>query len=128
MSRVRTWKTLMAAVPHTDTPVVPDLGAKLDSARFSPYRAEEPNCFCGTHETTAPVIVAKDPISGESFTYVTCAACGAQRLSPRPCAEAIGAYYPDDYQWHSIRPDSRSRRIKHLIYLAYYASENRLGL
>jgi 2-polyprenyl-3-methyl-5-hydroxy-6-metoxy-1,4-benzoquinol methylase len=91
-------------------------------------RFERANCFCGGVETLPRAIFTKDHFSGEPFTYVVCAACGAQRLSPRPCANAIGAYY-EGYPLHpSIRSETLASRVKHLIYLVYYAPNNRVGL
>ena len=84
-------------------------------------------CFCGSHATPSRTVYAKDEVGGQHFTYVTCAACGAERLSPRPGPEAIGAYYPDTYASHMVRPNSLASRVKRLTYLAFYAPDNRLG-
>jgi len=84
-------------------------------------------CFCGSHATTGRTIHSKDEISGQHFTYLTCAACGAERLSPRPSADLIHTYYPDNYACHSIRHNSLAARIKRLTYLAFYAPNNQLG-
>src|SRR4051794_20970450 len=88
-------------------------------------RLEDANCFCGASDTLGSPVIAKD--GAETFSYWTCATCGAQRLSPRPRPEDIGSYYPDSYASHVIRPKSFSVQIKHLVYLAYYSPENLLG-
>ncbi len=91
-----------------------------------PLSLEETNCFCGAHDVSSSAIHVKE--GEELFTYHTCAVCGAQRLSPRPRAEAMGDYYPHTYGPYTVRPDSFSARMRQLIYLAYYAPMNRLGL
>ncbi len=94
------------------------------------HRVDEdaaPACICGEHAVTGRVVVARDELGGERFQYVECAACGAQRLSPRPSLAAIGGYYPDNYSPHMIRGETFATRLKRLVYLTYYAPENRLG-
>lgn len=89
---------------------------------------EDVSCCCGAVERLPQRILAKDQFSGQPFTYVICAACQAQRLSPRPCSDEIRAYY-DEYPLHlAIRPEGLASRLKHLIYLTYYAQDNRVGL
>jgi SAM-dependent methyltransferase len=81
-------------------------------------------CVCGATETTARTVVARDPESGEIFRYVACAACGLERLAPRPVAERIGRYYPRHYYAHGGPAQGRpslATRIKALIYDAFWA-------
>ncbi len=85
------------------------------------------SCVCGECATVGRTIAARDEVSGEVFGYVTCSACGAQRLSPRPAPDAIGSYYPDSYASYTVRPDSWGDRLKRLIYLACDSPENHLG-
>lgn len=52
------------------------------------------------------------------FKVVRCAQCGLMRTDPRPTAETIGAYYPDDYApYHvvptiKVKPSTWHRRMK----------------
>src|SRR5262249_18179345 len=53
--------------------------------------------LCGSGDATW-IAHARDRlhhVPGE-FAFVRCNACTLVRLSPRPTAEALGAYYPDD--------------------------------
>lgn len=88
---------------------------------------ETPACLCGETKTTSRRVAAKDELGQAPFTYVRCAACGAERLSPRPVAAEIGAFYPESYASHIIRPDSLAARVKKLIYNTFWAPEDRLG-
>ena len=92
-----------------------------------PMPLETISCFCGKDTTSGVPLACRDDVSGEQFRYVTCAACGAQRLNPRPDRDAIGGYYPVGYASHIIRPQHTAARIKHLIYLTFYAPDNRLS-
>ena len=86
-----------------------------------------PVCVCGERAVTPRRVWARDELGGGRFCYVQCAACGAQRLSPRPSPGEIGAYYPDNYSPHMIRGETFATRLKRLVYLTYYATSNRLG-
>ena len=85
---------------------------------------DSPPCVCGQRHTTARLTAARDEVSGEVFTYRECAACGAQRLSPRPGPDAMGRYYPQDYYAY-VPGDGRERSfvqtLGRLIYRVYYA-------
>lgn len=64
-----------------------------------PPALEYPACpLCG-EETTQHRFIAHDRLLGRpgEFPVVRCTGCGLIFLKPRPTAEALGAYYPDDY-------------------------------
>jgi SAM-dependent methyltransferase len=86
---------------------------------------ETPACVCGETATTARSTSSRDEGSGETFRYCECAACGLERLSPRPTPSEIGRYYPDTYYaYHADetgRPPSLADRIKRLTYQSFYA-------
>ena len=80
---------------------------------------EEVACFCGAQELDRAVILSRDDHSGETFSYRACLACGAERITPRPGREQIGAYYPTTYASHRVRGESLAERVKKLICLNY---------
>ena len=88
---------------------------------------ETAGCFCGRSEVTARIVAARDDHSRQVFEYRTCAACRAERLTPRPSREAIGSYYPDNYASHTVRGDSPVERLKRLVYRTFYAPTDTLG-
>lgn len=84
-------------------------------------------CVCGESRTASSPIRARDDLTGRRFDYLRCARCGIERCSPRPVAGAIGAYYPASYAAHVVRAESLAARIKRLVYVTFWAGENRLG-
>jgi SAM-dependent methyltransferase len=88
---------------------------------------EHPICVCGSSELCDAVHKCKDELSGTLFDFVQCASCGTERVAHPPSPQQIGAYYPSEYACHRVRGDSSGERIRHLIYLAFYCPENRLG-
>ena len=90
----------------------------------SPTNLESPSCVCGVNHTTARKTIARDEVTGELFTYRECAACGTERLSPRPDPGAIGRYYPQDYYAYvpaaSSEP-SLAQTLGRLVYRVFYA-------
>ena len=61
---------------------------------------EEVKCASCGHLHNNPVIKSTDRITNLPglFSIVKCSNCSLQYLSPRPCKDSIGYYYPDDYQ------------------------------
>ena len=60
---------------------------------------EDVSCPLGCEVSDADVLTGHDrlhDLPGE-FTVVKCRACGLMRTNPRPTANSIGFYYPDDY-------------------------------
>lgn len=84
-------------------------------------------CLCGETRTAGPPLRARDGLTGRRFDYLRCAGCGIERCSPRPVAAAIGSYYQDGYAAHVVRGESLASRLKHLVFLTFWAEENRLG-
>jgi SAM-dependent methyltransferase len=99
----------------------------LASDRAASAAVEEVACICGESRTTARRVYTKDAASAARFTYLRCAGCGTERLSPRPGREAIAAFYPDTYAPYAARADSPAARAERLVYRVFYAPENRLG-
>src|SRR5262245_8188890 len=64
---------------------------------------EKPGCLMGGGNTFDPIIEAPDPAGGDEglwFLVVRCRECGLCFTNPRPAVEAIGQFYPSDYQPH----------------------------
>jgi len=62
-------------------------------------RLEDVNCPLGCPKNDEVVLTGHDllhNLPGE-FNVVKCCSCGLMRTNPRPTADAIGVYYPDDY-------------------------------
>lgn len=60
---------------------------------------EDASCPLGCPRSDKYVLSARDrlhDLPGE-FSIVRCKSCGLMRTNPRPTAEAIGFYYPDEY-------------------------------
>ena len=82
-----------------------------------------PGCLCG-ETAVACEIATRDEVTGEPFSYLRCARCGLERLSPRPALQDMGRYYPDDYApYDNLEPRKASagERIKRLVYLTFHA-------
>lgn len=60
---------------------------------------EDAPCPNGCNQDDEFVLTARDLLSGlpGEFTIVRCKQCSLMRTNPRPTAETIGFYYPDDY-------------------------------
>lgn len=74
---------------------------------------DSPVCpLCGS-ETTRTLFIARDRLLGrpESFPVVRCTSCGLVFLKPRPTAEALGAYYPDDYYPLDEQPSPEAEAV-----------------
>lgn len=67
-------------------------------SQFQP-RLESPPCPCGCPRDDQIVLVGYDRLHGlpGEYTVVRCRTCGLMRTSPRPIAEDIAQYYPEDY-------------------------------
>lgn len=67
--------------------------------RFEDVHLEEQPCPLGCPLDDEPILVGRDRLHnlpGE-FQVVKCRTCGLMRTDPRPTAETMGLYYPDDY-------------------------------
>ena len=67
--------------------------------RFEEVVLEKQSCPLGCPANDELVLVGRDRLHnlpGE-FQVVKCRACGLMRTDPRPTAETMGFYYPDDY-------------------------------
>lgn len=84
-------------------------------------------CACGESRVNPEPILARDPASGEQFSYWRCIHCSTERVSPRPTSDVIGGYYPSDYACHAVRSDHFVRGIKRLVYEVFFAPENSFG-
>lgn len=64
-----------------------------------PIPVEEWSCPLGCRRRDEFVLEGRDRLHGlpGRFRVVRCRTCGLLRTNPRPTAEAMGAYYPDDY-------------------------------
>jgi SAM-dependent methyltransferase len=77
-------------------------------------------CPNGCAPADRPVTEGQDRLHGlpGRFTVVECAQCGLMRTDPRPTADTIGAYYPDDYGPYltspviKVKPSTWHRRFK----------------
>ena len=60
---------------------------------------ESAGCPLGCRDGDEPMVSGRDRLNHGPgiFFVVRCRACGLMRTDPRPTAEALGAYYPDDY-------------------------------
>ena len=80
---------------------------------------EECSCPLGCPPSDEAVLTGRDRLHGlpGDFTVVRCRQCGLMRTNPRPTAETIGFYYPEDYGPYvvttvSLEKDSRFRALK----------------
>lgn len=80
---------------------------------------EDVPCPLGCARNDENVLTGRDllhDLPGE-FNVVKCHTCGLMRTNPRPTAQTIGFYYPDDYgpyrgtQIRQFGPNSRFRRL-----------------
>lgn len=62
-------------------------------------KLEDKDCPLGCPRADDPVLSGHDRLSGlpGQFSVVKCKSCGLMRTNPRPTADTIGFYYPDDY-------------------------------
>lgn len=82
-------------------------------------RLEDKDCPLGCARADEPVLSGHDRLSGlpGEFSVVKCKACGLMRTNPRPTADTIGFYYPDDYgpymgtQVVDVKPSSALKRF-----------------
>ncbi len=89
-----------------------------------PRMPETVSCPCGSAKPASRTIQARDADSGEAFTYLACPDCTLERLSPRPTAAEMGAYYPQSYAPHvGAPPFGRADRLKRLIYDVFWAPD-----
>ena len=51
-------------------------------------------CLCGEQATTTRRVHSKDELGGRPFTYLQCAGCGTERVSPRPRPLTSGVFIP----------------------------------
>ncbi|EQD33280.1 methionine biosynthesis protein MetW, partial [mine drainage metagenome] len=86
-------------------------------------------CPCGSTNASKRIIQAVDELSGEIFSYFACPDCTLFRLSPRPTATEIGAYYPQHYAPHvGPAPSGLKDALKRLIYQIYWAPDEDVPL
>lgn len=88
---------------------------------------EEPSCVCGSSKLAQKVVVARDPVTAEVFTYVKCGHCGTERISPRPGSADIGRYYPSTYYAHSVSGSLAvppAPLLKRILYFLFFAPAN----
>lgn len=74
---------------------------------------EDQPCPLGCIRNDEALFSGRDIIKGLPgiFTVVKCRACGLMRTNPRPTANTIGFYYPDDYGPY-VQSKVQSRQIK----------------
>lgn len=99
--------------------------APISSALPQEVALEDNPCPHGCNAGDTELIEATDRINGRAgrFSIVRCNRCGLIRTNPRPTAESIGYYYPDNYGPYlgtkvsvaSVRPRVIRRLIKQLI-------------
>ncbi|MDA8254643.1 MAG: class I SAM-dependent methyltransferase [Betaproteobacteria bacterium] len=60
---------------------------------------ENVGCPLGCRDGDEPVVTGYDRLNRGpgTFDVVRCRGCGLMRTNPRPTAQGLGAYYPDDY-------------------------------
>ncbi|MEX1098486.1 MAG: class I SAM-dependent methyltransferase [Planctomycetales bacterium] len=99
---------------------VSTIGSTVAAPRIgSPFELEEVDCLlCGRGDYEA-VLSSPDRATGigREFHVVRCLACGLHYTNPRPTAETIGPFYPDDYRpWDGKeeRRPARGRLMKSL--------------
>ncbi len=76
-------------------------------------RTESAPCPLGCSAGDVLVLTAHDRLHGlpGEWRVVRCLGCGLMRTNPRPTRQAIGAFYPDDYQpFHDTRVPAEPRR------------------
>lgn len=78
----------------------------------SGVRLDVAACPLGCVHDDELVLTARDRLHGlpGRFRVVRCRRCGLMRTDPRPTAETIGAYYPDEYGPHRAVPETPGRR------------------
>lgn len=82
-------------------------------------RLEDKNCPLGCTRDDEFVLSGHDLLSNlpGQFSVVKCKGCGLMRTNPRPSADTIGFYYPDDYgpykgtQVVDVKPNSALKRF-----------------
>lgn len=85
---------------------------------------ETVSCPCGSAKPASRTVQARDADSGKAFTYLACPDCTLERLSPRPTAAEMGAYYPQSYAPHvGAPPFGRADQLKRLIYDVFWAPD-----
>jgi SAM-dependent methyltransferase len=68
---------------------------------------EEPRCLLCNSRDAAMLIEAPDPLAGTGglwFAITQCQDCGLCYTNPRPSADSISQFYPDDYAPHHKSP------------------------
>lgn len=60
---------------------------------------EDVSCVLGCENNDEVVVIGHDRLHNlpGNFTVVRCRTCGLMRTNPRPTADSIGFFYPDDY-------------------------------
>lgn len=71
----------------------------MATSGFKSVVLEDVSCPNGCRRDDETVLTANDLLSGlpGEFTVVRCKQCSLMRTNPRPTAETIGFYYPDNY-------------------------------
>ncbi len=71
----------------------------MDNQELKDVALEDVPCPNGCEKNDEYILETGDMLSGlpGTFTVVRCNTCGLMRTNPRPTAETIGFYYPDNY-------------------------------
>lgn len=66
---------------------------------MSEVASEDVGCPLGCARSDDAILSGRDLINGlpGTFTVVRCRTCGLMRTNPRPTADSMGFFYPDDY-------------------------------
>jgi SAM-dependent methyltransferase len=76
---------------------------------------EEIDCpLCGRHDSELVMEAADSTFSkgkGFQFAVVRCRECRLMYTNPRPTAECLAPFYPDQYPPHTLRRNSRTGRV-----------------
>jgi len=93
--------------------------ASLENEPLPKIEWEETECLlCGNREW-APVVEAPDPAPGGLglwFAVVQCQECGLCFTNPRPAADSIGLFYPEDYRPHRRPAWGPRKSLRSLIW------------
>lgn len=68
---------------------------------------EETACLLCGNTSCTPILEAPDRFSGLQFLIVHCTKCGLSFTNPRPDADSIVQFYPEEYRGHQPRPADR---------------------
>src|SRR6266536_1961057 len=73
-------------------------------------------CYCplGCAPSDERILISRDRLHGlpGEFTVVRCRGCGLMRTNPRPTAETIGFYYPENYGPYVVTMVSPDKNLR----------------